>query len=172
MDIPRAAINILMCVLFASIFLIIFFFTYVNKIEEKVIINNVNYIIDSVLDGILPFIPPQNKKAIFDYINSLDLKIDKAVDIAFINSNNKLLQKSVYGITALAIVIITIIAVIYLLNKDKLNPLLPQIATENLIIVCFIGLTEFVFLNEFASKFISANSNFVKSNLLHFNKIH
>ena len=172
MDIPRAAINILMCVLFASIFLITFFFIYVSKIEEKVIINNVNYTIDSVLDGILPFIPPQNKKAIFDYINSLDIKIDKAVDIASINSNNKLLQTSVYAITTLTIVIIIIIAVIYLKNKDKLNPLLPQMATETLIIVCFIGLTEYVFFNDFASKFISANPNLVKYNLLNFNKIH
>ena len=45
-------------------------------------------------------------------------------------------------------------------------------ATETIILVIFIGLTEFVFLNLFAAKFISANPNLVKYNLLNFNKIH
>jgi hypothetical protein len=167
MDIPKTAITILTRILFASIFLIIFFFTYLKKIEEAVIINHVNFIIDSLLDDILPFIPPKNKEAIYNYINSLNLTVDKSTNI---NSNTKLLQKSIAAITQLTIVIIIIIAVIYLFNKEKLNPYLPQIVIENLIIAGFIALTIYTFLNSFAAKFILINPNQIKYNLLNFNK--
>jgi hypothetical protein len=171
MDISKTTIIILIRVLFASIFLIIFFFKYLKKIEEAIIINHINFTIDSVLDGILPFIPPKNKKAIYNYINSLELTIDKNVDIPSINSNKKLLQKSIDAIIRLTIVIIVIIAVIYLFNKENLNPYLPQIATENLIIAFFIALTIYTFLNSFATKFILINPNQIKYNLLNFNNM-
>ena len=172
MDIPKTTITILIRVLFASIFLIIFFFKYLKKIEEAVIINHVNFIIDSLLDDILPFIPPKNREAIYNYINSLNLTVDKSADITSINSNTLLLQKSISVITELTIVIIIIIAVIYLFNKEKLNPYLPQIVIENLIIAGFIALTISTFLNSFATKFILINPNQIKYNLLNFNKIH
>ena len=171
MSVARTSINILISVLFASMFLIIFFFTYVKKLEEKVIINNVKFTIDSLLDGILPFIPPENKKSIYNFINSLNLTVDKNADIATENSNNKLLVLSIFAITILATIVIVIIGVIYALNVKSLKPVLPEIATENLIIVSFIGLTELVFLNIFASKYISANPNIITYNLLNITKL-
>jgi len=171
MDVPRSAINILLSVLFASIFLIIFFFTYVEKVEKDVILNNLNFTINSLLDGILPFIPPEIKKKMSSFLNSVNLTVDKKLDIATEKSNHKLLEISVYFITILTIVFVIIIGIIYAFNAEKLRPHLKEIAVENLIIVSFIGLTEYIFLNTFAAKFISANPNIIKYNLLNLTKI-
>lgn len=166
MDLSKLTINILVSVLFASIFLIVFFFTYVKNVEKQVVINNVEFTVNSLIDNLLPFISPENKKKMYNYLDSLNLVVDVQNDNDTADSNSKLLKTATHDLIIFAVIIIIIIGIIYIINRDHLKPFVSEILAENIIIVCFIGLTEFTFLHLFASKFISSNPNLIKYNLL------
>lgn len=165
-NVPRISINILICVLFASLFIIIFFFTYVKKVEEEILIKNIDFTLDELVDDALPFIPDKNKKSLYNLLNETNIEVDKEADNIVEDANNSLIKKSVYFGIFLSIFIFIVIAIIYLCNKDKINPFIPEIVLENIIIVGSICLVEFLFLNFFISEYISANPNLIKKNLL------
>ncbi len=146
---------------FVVSFLTIFFFTYGKKIEEQVIMQNIDYLIDDICDGYADSIGDKQKKVIYDKINSIKLEDMSKEDESVMNNNKKLLNKSIYILVGLLVSSIFITSIISYVNGYNYL----EIITENIILLLFVGLCEFIFLVFFGSKFISANVNFIKGKI-------
>jgi len=158
-------ISILINVILATSFIGIFFFTYGAKVEEDIAKAQANYIVDAMMDDV--DLLPENKlndiKSSLQNMTPPDLsKEDNEVE----EINKKLLVKA---LTVIGIIFIVGMATAYYLCQigEKVNFI--EVLKSGLIVLTFIGLTEFSFLTFFASKFISADPNFVKQTFI--NKI-
>jgi hypothetical protein len=158
---PKDITSIIINVLFVASFLSIFFFSYVVKIEEEIVIDQVDYLVKDLTSGLklLPdeaLIPIKNRIKSIQKPNMDDL--DKKVDDA-----NKAIYKQAIMIVSITLGVGLICAFI---ASKKWNFSMIDLIKENLIILLFIGLTEFIFLNVFGKNFISADPNSVKLALL------
>jgi hypothetical protein len=158
-------ISILINVILATSFIGIFFFTYGAKIEENIAKAQANYIVDAMMDDVK--LLPQDKlndiKSSLQNMTPPDLtKEDNEVE----EINKKLLIKA---LTVIGIIFLVGISTAYYLCQigEKVNFM--EVLKSGLIVLTFIGLTEFSFLTFFASYFISADPNFVKQTFI--NKI-
>jgi len=154
---------ITMAIIFVASFLVIFFFTYAAKIEEQVVKNQVNFIIQ---DFIKPFkiftSTPQTTDTMKLFLNSISLPNMDEEDKKVAEHNKEVLMGSLKIIGSSFIVVMIIL---YYMSKH-FNFSFGKILKENLIIICFVGLTEFMFLTYLGSKYISADPNFVKKTLI------
>jgi len=160
--IPHFISNVILSVAFASTFIGIFFFTYAKNVEKDVVVNNVNYTVDSLLSGITVLANDDAKKILAEQVSQVKLGDMSGADKEVNDNNSKLLVQSakILG-TILVVSLITtfIIAKIYDLDFTEL-------IIQNLILLCGIGLTEFIFLKFIIANFISANPNIVKKKVL------
>jgi hypothetical protein len=149
---------------FVVSFLTIFFFTYGKKMEEQIVMQNIDYLIDEMLDGYVDALGDKQKKMIYDKINEMKMKDMSKEDELVINNNKELYNKSIYiliGILVSSIFITSIIS--YVKNFKYL-----EIIMQNIVLLLFVGICEFMFLVFFGSKFISANVNFIKGKIASF----
>lgn len=153
--------SIAMNVLFVATFLCVFFFTYASKVEEDVIKNQVQFLVDDLSDDMQ--LLPSN------ILTSLKTKMAtaKRPDMTDadnkVEANNKAIEKRTFILAAvcLAVGLISIFIASYYWNFSFL-----ELLGKNLIIVTFIGLTEFTFLMCFGRNFILADPNLVKLSVL------
>ena len=156
-------------------FLTIFFFAYVVKTEKDEFESQISFIVDRLV----------TEKAIQPYIEKLETKISKkdletmilgvlettkrnsvssasGADKDIADQNKKVYEKAfrflqyAWGCLILGIIVLLIFGVC--------TPLW-QTFKESLLIVLFVGLTEFVFLKYIASKYISSSPNAVKKDI-------
>ena len=153
--------SIAMNVLFVATFLCVFFFTYASKVEEDVIKNQVQFLVDDLSDDMQ--LLPSN------ILTSLKTKIAtaKRPDMTDadnkVDASNKAIEKKTYTLAAvcLAVGLISIFVASYYWKFSFL-----ELLGKNLVIVTFIGLTEFTFLMCFGRNFILADPNLVKLSVL------
>jgi hypothetical protein len=154
--------NIIMATAFISIFLGVFFFTYASKIEEKIVIERSTEIVQDLTTSLL-LISPQQKQVLRSVVlPSLQVSSnladqDKQVQIA----NKQLIRKAVIAISIFVFVCSILIGFLAYFFQIPLVELLKN----NLLILCFVALTEFIFLTFFAQYYITIDSNFVKKQL-------
>lgn len=151
--------NIVMAVLFVSTFICIFYFLYAVKIEEEVVNTQVDLIMDELIDE-LAFAPESLKTELANYSKKIntnktnmqeaDKKVEDANKVTFHNALKTISIGFVIGM-----------ALIYLASF-YFNISMKEAFYKNLIMIIFIGLTEYVFLTRFGSKYMSADPNFVK----------
>ena len=156
--------SIIMSVLFVGTFLGIFFFTYASKVENDVVVDQVNYIVSDLAND-LQVLPPEiiaNLKTQMNNIQQPDLS---SADADVEASNKKIMNNAIMMIS---IFLVSGLILIYIMSRIYGFSIL-HILKKNLIIITFIGLTEFSFLKFFASNYISADPNAVK--LLILNKL-
>jgi hypothetical protein len=162
-NISYIIINILLSITLAASFIVIFYFTYVKNIEEKIVVNNVKYTIDQLGDSILPIFSPTDKEKLLESLKEIKLPDINEAD-EYVLTENKKLEKTAYTYITLLIVIIFSIVTILLIFNPKYNIL--EIVIKNLILLGFIGLTEYLFLTFFISKYISANPSKILSKII------
>ena len=147
--------TVLIQVTLIFIFITIFFFTYAKNKEKDVVINNINLLLDSMIPNDLVAILPTNyKKIIIDNLNSI--KSNRSDD-NIVKENNKKVFRNAITILLIVLFLISILLFIY-----KKNVPLSSIFIQSFIIVFFVGLTEYIFLTFFASKFISVDPQLIK----------
>ena len=158
------------------LFLIIFFFSYVQKVENKSFDSQIQYTVDNIMSDIggevSKIIYPPNITAeqkdmlrstyscIIDYEKNKIIKDNKQADKDIQNSNNNITRFAInilIGVIAISILIS--------LSFSVIKFCLPFMDTvkETIIGIIFIGLTEFLFLDIAASKYITADPNLVKN---------
>uniref|UniRef100_A0A6C0HVE5 Uncharacterized protein n=1 Tax=viral metagenome TaxID=1070528 RepID=A0A6C0HVE5_9ZZZZ len=142
-------------------FLTIFFFTFGKEIEHKVVTQNIDYLIDEICDGFVDTMGDKQKKAIYEKINSFKLEDMSKEDEKVETNNKQLFDKSVTILIILLVLSVFITSIISYFKKYNYL----EIVTENIILLLFVGLCEFIFLVYFGSKFISANVNFIKGKI-------
>jgi hypothetical protein len=161
-NIPHFISNVILSVAFAATFIGIFFFTYAKNVEKDVVVNNVNYTVDSLLSGITVVLNDDVKNILSDQVSQVKLGDMSGADKEVDDNNSKLLIQSAQILGTLFVVSLVstfIIAKYYDLDFTEL-------IIQNLILLCGIGLTEFVFLKYIIANFISANPNIVKKKVL------
>lgn len=157
--------NILLHVVFISTFLTVFFFTYASKIESKIVESQSKRII-SELTGDVKLLLPDN---VIGEINSRVATVEppnmQEEDDKVLEANKKLKTKvaSFVGVVFfIGLVIVWLMC--YFINDPKFTFF--DLVKHNAIILCFVALTEYVFLDYFARNYISIDSNFVKYTIL------
>jgi hypothetical protein len=161
-------LSILLQVTCIFIFLTVFFFTYVSNEEKKVVENQIDFLIDNVVGANLNILPNEVKENILSKINNLSSSTTTDND-SIKKSNDSIRSKATKIITVLSIVVIVIFILSIYLNKTNVsffkNLSLSAIFKETGIIVLFVGLTEYIFLTYFGSKWISIDPNVLKAHL-------
>ena len=153
--------NIILHVVLISVFIGVFFFTYATFIEERIVVSQVNYLIDDFADEI-EVLPKTYKTVLNTVISNID-KPDMSVQDAQVKENNKALLNKVIIILSVSLVI-GISSVYYLSRNYDFS--FKELLYKNLIGLVFVGLTEFVFLTFIATSFRSADPNYVKRKIL------
>ena len=158
---PKYVANIAMHVILISTLLTIFFFTYATRVEEQIVKDQVNYIISDFTENVdmLPIEYVTVLKSSTAFIKPPDMtKIDKLVT----DANSKLMNN------VLILIIVFVIFglwLIYSMSK-KYNFDFYDLMKHNMIVLIFVGLTEFVFLTYIGKSYRSGDSNSVKKSLL------
>jgi len=155
-------LNIIISVALASSFIAFFFFTYAKNVEKLIVVKNVKYVINDLLDNIVPLIPKSLKDQIIEQIDQIKLPDMTEADTNVENENNKLLvrSKQLYGKVLIGTIILTlIISYIYKFN-------IIEIVVSNLILLGGIALTEYLFLNDVIANHISADPNTIKHKVI------
>lgn len=159
---PKEISNIIMMVIFVATFLGIFYFTYVAKVEEQIVAEEVDYIVDDLTSDLQLLLSDKQKDQIRSAINKIP-RPDLSASDKSVNDHNSQVFWSAIKILSVGFVIGMI--GIYMASQYWKFDLL-ELIKNNLIILVFVGITEYAFLNFFAKNYISADPNFVKRTVL------
>jgi len=151
--------KVLINVLFISIFIGFFFFTYGAYIEKKVVKKQMGYLSTNFMETIKLLGKNVNEIA-SDNVNSITIP-DLSHEDEEANENNKKVMKQVIKVNIIFILFVSFI-VYYIYKNSNGTYDLKEIIKENLVILVFIGLIEFVFLTFFISRYISIDPNKAK----------
>lgn len=168
---PGATILIQTCFLF--IFLTIFFFIYVVKVEQGEFEDQINLTMDTLMDEISddfnkitrgknPLETTDSAVLVSGLIDQIENKITKASEsgIKSVIEQNKNTKR--FSLISLGIVIgfvVICITVLYLFGFCI--PIVPNFK-EGILIIIFVGITEIAFLHIIAKRYISASPSKVK----------
>jgi hypothetical protein len=155
--------KVLINVLLISIFISVFFFTYGTYIERKVILNQMDILANNFMNT-FELTGSTTNKSLYNYIKDKLLSkenIDKisSGDAKALSGNKVIIDK----VTSYIVIFILVVSsIIFLLAITGKIPDLKNILIESFIILIFIGITEYVFIEFFGAKFISIDTNIVK----------
>ena len=171
MDLLDIICNVILSVCFAASFICIFFFTYAKDVERQVVLDNLKYIINSLLSTPIEIL---KNYSLYD-TNKLsqlkptedDLKEDEKV----IESNNKLLITSFTFIGILLLIgLLTVFGLImYKHRNEEMEVGMKHfgiLILKNLFMTTGIGITEFIFLNTIGANFKAADGNVIIKQIL------
>jgi hypothetical protein len=148
-------ISILSSVGIVMLFLGIFFFTYAAVVEEEIVKINANIIVEDLLDVIAPLLDTKMKT---NLVKSLKYPNMEEADNSVAKNNSNVMTDSIIKLGIISSVMIVLsVGLAYYTKNNYLN-----IIGLNLIILIFIGLTEYTFLNMIIKKFIAADTNYVR----------
>lgn len=153
---PYFYANLLLSVLFISLFICIFFFTYASRVERQIVIDQTNQIVDQFTDTIHE-VTPQNE-LLSDFVSKLDPGDLSTEDEKVAQQNRALLQQATLWIGIFVVVLVILSAGIVWYWKLDWKKLL----WTNLIILFCVALTEFFFLGFIARNYISFDPNYIK----------
>ena len=150
-------------VILFSVFISIFFFTYGTYIEKSVVSSQMDILTTNLTDS-SKLLGYNTNELITNYINNIKLPDLSKEDNDINNINNNI----IYNVIKINLLFIIVsIGILYYVYKKSNNSFdLEQIISNNLVILLFIGLTEFLFLTFFGSKFISIDPNQTKLSIL------
>ena len=173
--------KVLINVLFISAFISIFFFTYGTIIEKNVIINQMRVISNNIMQYVELSGNKLNTE-LYNYNNKLlspeNMKKISANDEKALSGNKKIVKLVKKCILIFSVSVLIIIILFFIIskstdkdkddeNKFSFSKIL-EILIESLIILIFIGLTEFSFLIFFGAKYISIDTNEIKLHVVKF----
>ena len=155
-------VNVITQVVLSFLFLTIFFLTYVKKKEKESLEKSIDFLFESFVGDISFNLVPQEH---FDKINNNNNTNNDSI----VDENNKKVVKKVINVLLILILLLILLNVICFVNKDQpffSDYSLKEIIKNGLIGLVFVGVTEFCFLQFFASRYINIDTNLIKSNLV------
>jgi len=172
---PAYIANVAVAGTFMAIFIGVFYFTVAKNIEQTVVEKNVDIIVDNITGNISALV---GQTVINDNYNAistnLTLSPDAVADLAqqdaqITNNNNALLDKATWALGSVAIVGLCIVIGCWFLSRRAGQKAfsIPRILGSNLLLLCFVGLTYWLFLLTVASNYQSADVNLIKANMVH-----
>lgn len=160
---------IIIQVMLTFIFLTIFFFNYVVKIEKEEFEKQIDFMVTTIIHDIkipddIKTHTEKYKEKILPVINNLiDInKNEEGVDINVKNTNDAI-KKKANNVLFLSIGIIGFSTLVFFIIGFCIN--IPHHIFKSLIVVVFIALVEFLFLTFFTSNYISSDPNKVRKHV-------
>jgi hypothetical protein len=140
-------------------FIGIFFFGYASIIEQEIVKSNISIVTTDLLNIVSPLIDNKTKSDISLNLTYPDMSVeDDETEV----KNKELINSAVIFLSSLFICFTLIaIGLSYYYKFSFIN-----MTILNLVILVFVGLTEFSFLHLLPSPYISADPNFVKYTIL------
>jgi hypothetical protein len=160
----KHVVNIIMATAMISVFLGIFFFTYAAKVEQKIVVARSTQIVDDLIVTAKNNMNPTQKSVVETEIMPY-LVVPESLEQADaeVAAANKELMKNAFKAIAVFVALCSIlVGIIAFFFKVPLVDLIK----DNLIILIFVGLTEFIFLTFFAQNYITIDSNYVKEKII------
>ena len=168
--------TVLVQVILFFIFISIFFFTYAATTEQKVVKDQLNFLVDQTVGPILGFVCKNKVVNCDKLVNSIDSIDPKSPSIKKnddkINSSNKaIMMKAGEILLITSVIVLGIVGALFFISKNKnlgffkhFN--INHVLIDSFIILLFVGITEYVFLTYFGSRYITIDVNKVKIALL------
>jgi hypothetical protein len=160
-------LTVLIQVLCVFTFLTVFFFTYASKKEGEIVKSQVDFLTKDFLGTNIQLLPEDTKKVLLSKVN--EIEADTSMN-AKINKSNQEIKDKTYKLLAVAASVISFITLLSYLLKNKVSFFkdinLMSIFKETAIILFFVAITEFIFLEYFAARYISVQPNLVKAKIL------
>lgn len=153
---PSFYCHVLFSVLFISIFICVFFFTYAASIEKKIVVSQTRELVDDLTQGANVFW--RHTTTLEDFVNRFDEKSSTAADDRVRQQNKALLKEAalVIGVGA-SILLIVALWLIRVYELDWKN-----LVWTNVQILLIVAAVEFFFLTFIAQNFKSFDPNYVK----------
>lgn len=157
-------ITVITNVLFISLFISLFFFTYTAYIEQEIVQKQMGFLSETIT-GNIKLLGPDIKKEFKEFINKLP-------EIQLVEEDNKVKKmnaETMYNAIVINIIfaIVLCILVLYVWSIGYIDwNKVEEILITNVIIVAFIALTEFGFLTYFGANFVSLNPNTIVYNII------
>lgn len=169
-------VSIVIQVTFIFAFLTVFFFAYVQEVERTEFQSQLNIVVDSIMNDIEDDLPnivskdstitPENAviltSGVIDLINEKIALESKDSVNSIAQQNYKIKQKAFNSL--LNVIVAAVVSSFLVLLAGFCIQLSEQIK-EAMLIVIFVGLTEFTFLQNVAKRYISADPNKIKRTL-------
>jgi len=161
---PELVSKVLINVLFISVFIGVFFFTYGSYIEKKIVKEQMIFLSKDI-QNLFSLFGKNVNNAITTKLNELELPDLSHEDNKAKQNNIEIKKKAFMFLSLFSLFVAFLVYFIYTKygnNTYELN----KIISENIIILFAIAITEFVFLTYFGARFISINPSVVKLTLL------
>lgn len=144
-------INIILSIIFITTFLVIFFFSYAQYIEENVITTQSKELVNYFTENLFSFLNPNQKQNIRNFLENINIPENNSYQ----ESNKQTIKKTIlfFSIFDGSLLIIALI----LSRFDKIN--LSHLLLKNIFLLIFVFLTEFLFLNLIVKEYISFDPN-------------
>lgn len=149
--------SIILSVIFVATFLSVFYFTYVAKVENDIVIEQINLLVDDFTKD-MKFLSPQQLQLVKSNLKTMKRQNLSKEDAVVEKNNHDIMMKTIYAMIVLNVVGLTI--VYFIAKKQGFNML--ELLKNNFIILVAIALTEFLFLNLFVRNYISIELNQIK----------
>lgn len=154
-----SVVNIILSVTFISTFIGVFFFTYGNKVEKTIVKNQSEFLASELSRDIKMLLPTDIRKKVIEKMVQPNMQNQ---DILAEEYNNQLRKNAI--IVFISIFIIGMIISWVLCQWNQIN--FYSIVQYNLIILCFIAITEFMFITFIIQNIIIADPKYVRTYLL------
>ena len=157
-------LNIIIGLSSFCIFITIFFFTYAAKVEEEILTKQIENLIDDFTDNpIVDNIDKKEIKKILETIKYPDLKNEDRM----VEENNKKLK--IQGMVFCLVMLVIAISCVVIYNKNQVEKdtgYIKSILISNGILLVFIALTEFYYINTVIKQYYSLDPNDVKKEII------
>lgn len=156
-------LNVLFGVLFISIFIVVFFFSYARIMEKNVIEIQTEQVVDYFFDDFVILLQnDQVKDLAKQMLSNLDSYTEDD-DARIKAKNQEIINQSLMLISIFATVLLLLIIFLFVKNCNKIN--LQKMFLKNVALLLVVALTEFLFTTYIASKYISFDPNYIKYTL-------
>jgi len=157
-------LSILLTAFLGVAFISIFFFTYGKNVEKNIIINNLNYLVGDLMDGI-DLLSDDTTNKLLDIVNNIKLDNMNEKDKEVEELNNKLFNKALLWI-GLPVTIVIVVTYVTLKLTNYSNEDIMEVYVRGLLLMCCVALIEYIFLVAIAKSYISIDSNTIKKELI------
>lgn len=149
-------------------FLVIFFFSYVSEIENKIVQKQIEYLVDSFTNEQKYIITdPSIREIIKNSVDSIQTP-DLSQEDAEVEASNQQLENLAVQTVLICLIIGILIFLFYLLSSmmqgNVKGPI--KILSTSIIILLAVGATEVTFLDGIARNYISADPNYFRMKIL------
>lgn len=153
---PFFTISTLIQTLLAIIFITIFFFTYVSTVEKRIVIKQVENLVDDINKDTALFLNEDEMKSLSDYARSVVIDTSQDGDVISHNKNIKASTVKSLSIAFASIAFILALACIFF----KIN--LKELIGTGVVSIASIVLVEFIFTTFFVQGYQTLDENYVK----------